>query len=700
MLDTTREIRVMLQTLSNSAVQGMIVVAILLIGILGWRNAVMVLTALPFTVVVTTLTLFLLGESINNIVIFSFILIIGMVVDGAIIVIENIHRHRQRGASPLEAAARGISEVGPSVLAADLTTIAGFMPLIFFAGITGQFIRIMPVVVASALTASLLIDHFLLPVISSKFKMSETAGEGRWLTDLKKRYRKLLDRLLKKPHWVIGSALLLMAGAVTLIAGGTVKVEVFPDVGRGRFTMNLEMPVGTPLERTAEVTAAMEEAVAPHRGHGVEAYISTIGDTRSIVADVREGGSVGAEFGRVTVELPEAHSRRPPERPLMAAIAGAMRPEPDARIYITRIKEGPHGGAPVAVRVIGHDLATLEALSGRVAELLRRIPGSRDVRNNLRRGRVDLALRPDRDKAGELGVTIRSIARTIYTAFHGSIPARYDLPDRKIDIRVIADEAFRASPGSLDHLYVRSAAGTRVPLASLCERSLEPGLFEIPHRNGKRAATVRCDVDPDTTAGEVLDRLRLAMAAEAIPPDVHIEYGGEQEETDRSFTFLTQALIAAIILIFFILAAQFNSFRQPLAVLSAVPMAFVGVTVGLLVTGHRFSILVFIGAVALVGIAVNDAIVLVSYGNQLRRQGRGRRESVVEAAVTRLRPVFLTSVTTIGGLLPLALRLGGASPFWVPLAWSIIFGIASATLLTLLVLPCLLVLFESKEATA
>lgn len=719
--DAGVQIGYMVGQLSSTAVYGGLVVLGLLILAIGWRDASLVAIAIPFCLLLTFVGFAVTGISVTGIALFSLILVLGMVVDGAVIVMENIHRHWEMGKEPKQAAVDGLAEVGIPVLAADLTTVAAFAPMVFVSGITGQFIAVMPKVVALALGASLIVDHVLLPLLAAHLLPSHKGapppaerlpalaqrrryGGGRLLQATQALYRRSLVFALRRRGLVVGGAALSFAAAIGWVAIGALGYEFFPRVDMGRFSVEIEMPLGTPVEQTDRVARHLERVVErtlqrPPLLHAV----TTVGNTRALNVDLREGGRSGPEVAKITCELVREAERDVSQaalmeklRPALQAAAGA------ATVRVQELREGPPAGAPVAVRLSGGDsLDELLAAGARLRDRLRQVAGTKDVRIDLRPVRPQVQIRPDPRRAALFNVQPVSIGGHIATALHGAEPAELTLGDDRVRIRVRAARGAIAGPESIGDLRVRSGTGALIPVSAVAHVATTAGPESIVRRDRKRTVTVRADLQGGYESAPILEAMEgwvdVQRTAGGWPRSVEVSYGAESDEETESVESLQRLMGLSLVLILLILTAQFQSTRISFVVLATVPLGCVGVVLGCYLLGIPIGFLPFVGVVALAGIVVNDAIVLVSCAQDYEAQGVPRRRALVDAGVTRLRQVFLTTVTTVGGLLPLAFNMGGGGAFWAPLAWSLISGIVGATLLTLIVVPVLLDLTAARR---
>ncbi len=729
--DITTDIRFMFSSLGTSALQGGIVVLLVLAWAMGLRISFLVLMAIPFSTALGLIFLYAAATPISNLVIFSFILILGMVVDGAIIVAENIHRHLEMGEPPVEAAKRGIDEVGIPVIAADLTTVSAFLPMLLVPGIMGDFMGVMPKVVSVALLGSVLVDHFLIPVLAAYWYRQkpvprETTEAGRSAEAPAASGPRWRDYNPLRPHhgpvtrlyshllrWALGHRWAVVATALLAFVWAALMLphigrEFFPQSDRGQFEINFELPLGYSIEETLRASTVFTGPLLEMQQQGdVVHFVTAIGSSAGLASRLESDPATGPEFGKIMVELEPANERNRKQSEIVEELRSRIRPWPGMTYRIYEPSEGPPGGADVAVRLTGHNLAQLGTMGEKVAARLEEVRGTRDVATDYRPDSPELVVEPDVRVVGLFDTTSAQIARAVQTAILGDTSIRLSFDEEDVNIRLQVDPQRQRSGDDIRHLMWTTPSGRRVAVGQVADIRRDAGLYAVNRYERRRAVTVRCDLvrEENVRTDDVFAILRADILPElgfdpvsgnhmelvgspgTAAEGIRATFTGVSEEMEKNFGYLTRVMIVAVILIFTILTIQFNSFRQTMMVLATVPLSFVGVMFGLWVSGQPFSMASFIGLVALTGIVVNDAIVLVAFTNTARRRGLGVRQALLDAGVQRMRPVFLTSATTIGGLMPLYLNLAGGGEFWQPLAGAIIFGLAFATVLTLVVVP-------------
>jgi len=707
-MDKGDDISLMVKQLSSNAFYGLLFVLFTLMIFMGLRNSILIAIAIPFSLFVGFLFMWFAGFSLNMITMFSLILIIGLVVDGAMIVGENIYHYFEKGLNPVDASKEGISEVGTAVISADLTTISAFFPMIFIAGIMGQVMSYMPYVVIFALVGSIIIDHFTLPMIASKYmRPSKKEKEmkrfariffigNRFFRFLIRYYKPLLRWAIFHRKTVISAALVSFFIALFIIGAGVIKVDFFPKEDMGRFNINFELPMGSTVEKTNRIAREIERLIA--QTPEVKEYVSTIGNTGMIMSDLTEtaSGGSGPEYGKILINLGYDNERKRSQAEVIEELDSKLAEIPGIKYSFFEVEMGPPVGRPVAIQIYGEEFEELKNISQTVENHLKSIPGTRNIQNSFQENKPQVSIKVDRTNAAKHGITAQEITIQVMAAFLGFEATEIMLGDELVDVRVINKEAHRQSFEDVLDTPIFSISGIKIPLSQLARVDITEGIYRINRRNLRRSVTVDCDVEKGYTPQDIFASLQKLMESTPPPQGYILEYGGEEEERQRSFESITRVMFLGLILIFFILTAQFDSFKQPLVILFTVPLSIIGVVTGLLLTRLTFSFMAFVGVVALVGIVVNDGIVLIDFINQRRRRGVDLITAIFDAGPRRLRPVILTTATTIGGLLPITLNLGGGGSFWAPLGTSIIFGLLFATILTLFVVPSLYSIFERK----
>ena len=685
--DSSIHIRNSLGKLQYNALFGVVLVLLVLYLFMGLRNAIFVAIGIPLTLLITFSLMGVANESINNMSLFGLVLVLGIIVDDAIIVMENVYRRMQEGESPIQAAINGAHEVAGPVITASLTTAAIFLPLALLPGIVGKFMKIIPIIVALTLAASLFECFFILPShIADWGKVGRPKSQDRLMRYLLKPYTRLLSFALRRRYWVLGGILLCLLLSFLPIRFGLVEVDMFHGDEYPMILVHVTMPVGTRLETTDDVMREFETVTLAMPKSEIKAVITRTG-WHEVENNFNERNG---NLGMLHVEVAEAKDR---ERTLDEIIAELREkyshitgPE---RIGFQTREEGPPAGKDVEVIIKGKYFDELEAITHELKAELANTPGVTDIDDNYALGQKEIKLHIDEDKANEYGLTLQQIAFTARNAFEGTKATVFRDGDEEIDVVVKFSEAARTTLKDVEDLKLMGATGVPVPLRDVAQLNMTQGYSTIHRYKQERAITITANVDEEVASGVNVNQRLHARFDKISPryPGYTLESGGEFAEFQQVFRDIPIFFAFGIMLVYFILGTQFKSFLQPLIILMTVPFAFIGAMVGLITSGNPLSVASTYGLVALAGIVVNDSIVLVEFINRQRTAGAGKWQAIINAGRTRLRPILLTSITTVSGLLPMALGVGGKSAIWMPMASTIVWGLSVATLLTLFVIP-------------
>ncbi|MCA9515349.1 MAG: efflux RND transporter permease subunit [Myxococcales bacterium] len=687
-------------------------VLVLLVFLRDLRTTALIAVAIPLSIVATFALMFFSGFTLNIVSFGGLALGIGMLVDNAIVVLESVQRKRETGAGRLEAALEGTREVAPAVIAGTLTTVAVFAPVVFLGGFAGIFFKEMAAVVAFSLGCSLAVALTLVPSWMARFRRKRGAaavgapggdhlGAGA-LPEATSRYERAYEGLLKRalgaPWLVVAIALVALFASVRLV--DEVGVELMPETDEGLVDLDFELPVGTPVAQTTKVVKRFERRIgAVLKEDELESMLTSAGPENWW----RPGG--GHE-GEVEVNLSRKSER---ERGIDAILADVRRVTsgvPGASVRVRQRSQNPlmrlmrgRSGERLTVEIRGHDLETAAALGAKVKAALEAIAGVTDVRVDREEGLEEKTIHVDRARAADVGLTRTQVADTLETYVLGHIASRMRDGAEEVGVRVVLRDEDREDVAQLAELPVMTPTGP-VPLEAVARFGERRGPSSIQREGQERVLAVVGGVAPDRALNEVIADVDAAIRGIERPAGFTIAVAGEVEEQQDTFRGLLIGIILAILLVYAVMAVQFESLRHPLVVMAALPFGFIGVVLTLLVTGTTFSMNAFLGAIVLVGIAVNNAIVLVDYANLLRReQGYALLPAIIAAGRRRLRPILMTTLTTVLAMLPLALAVGEGSEIQAPLARVVLGGLLMSTLVTLVIVPCLYLLVErGREA--
>jgi len=635
-------------------------------------------------------------------------LALGMLVDNGIVIVENIYRHMQQGKTRQEAARIGADQVAWPVITSTLTTLGAFAPMMFWPGIMGEFMGYLPMTLIMALSASLFVALFINPVLSARYQKVKTSNPGKKgnpKEPIVKRVYLFILRWCLHHRWVVMlSSIVMLIASITAFNLYGKGVEFFPETEPKRAYVNIKAPEGTNLDTSDKLVARVEAILSEYKD--IRYIISNIG---ALGGDPFSQGGTGTHISRVVLDFKDFHDRSRPSSQIIREVRQRiLKTIQGAEVQVEKEEEGPPTGPPINIEISGEDILELGELATKVRQEIRDIPGLVDLKDNFVKGKPEIRVRVDKEKAALLGLDTFTIAYTVKAAINGVKAGVYREGKDEYDIIARLPERDRRSIESLKRVTVSGPQGEPIPLTSLADVSLGSGIGAIMRLDQKRVVTISGDVS-GRLANDVLKEIDGRLSKNIKwPRGYAYRFSGEQQEQAKAQAFLSKAFFAAIAIILLILMTQFNSFITPFIILTSVVLSLVGVFIGLLVTGTAFGIIMTgIGVISLAGVVVNNAIVLIDYYEQLLAKGLTSYEALMHAGSVRFRPVMLTAITTILGLLPMAtgisfdfrkmaLDIGGeSSQWWGPMAVAVIFGLGFATLLTLIVVPVLCSLVDS-----
>ncbi len=685
-------------------VGGALAVLVLLFFLRAFAPTIIIGVAIPISVITTFALMYFNGFTLNTVSFGGLALGVGMLVDNAIVVLENIYRHREEGLDGKEAAILGSQEVAVAITASTLTTIVVFVPVLFIQGVAGQTFQQLAWVVSFALGCSLLSAITLVPMLCSKF-LGKAAGQrqrglsgwiGRRLDALTSSYENLIVWSLGNRALVVGLAAALFAGA--LYIWPLIGVELEPELDEGSLSISVTLEPGTRVEETDRVIKQMEQIVRENVPEA-ETMMSEAGSNSSWRAEGTNEGDM-----RVYLVDPSKRDRT------AAEIAQEIRPKLEmgpGMIVQTRVRgavrtrgSNPFGDGRLSVEIRGHDQEVAMDLAEQVLAAMRSTPGVASAELSRKPGTPEMVVSVDRKKANSMGLSVSQVADTLETAIGGTRASMYREDGDEFDILVRLAKQDRIDISQLGRVSIRLPDGSTIPVSAVVNLERREGPVEITRADQQRII-VATGVIEDRDLGSIVNDLREKLAAIPRPPDYEFIFGGEYEEQQEAFRQMTFAAILAMLLVYMVMAAQFESLRDPFIILFSIPLAFIGVAVTLLITGTNFNMQGFLGVIVLVGIVVNNAIVLVDYTNLLRRDhGYSVRDAVITAGRRRLRPILMTTVTTVLGLLPMSLGWGEGGELQVPMARVVIGGLTTSTLITLVFIPVVYFTLESRRESA
>ncbi len=697
--DSTVQIASSINVLASNALMGLAILLVILWLFIGFRNAIMTALGIPVTFALTFIVLDLLGETINTNTLFGLVLVLGLIVDHAIVIIENSYRFQLDGLSRHDAAIKGTNQVVWPIIAATGTTVAAFLPLMIIPGTIGKFLRVIPLTVTIALIASTGEALFILPSHfadwGKKRSKPRKREPGAWFTKIQHGYAKIFDVFYRFKAIVLMLFLIIMIGSFSLIL--FLDVDLFSAEDFSYFTIDITTPKGTSLEVTDSVVKEFEAILLPKIGDGDVLSISS-----SVGAAARDSGTgTTAHVAQITVDLAEKDEGRTKSIDELIHeieketyyIAGAE------QVFFRKAQNGPPTSAPLSYRVTGDNYPSLVAASKDIMQYLTAIEGVYTIESDYEEGSPELKIKLNPERASALGVTVNTLGTFIRARFDGLPIGSFFSNNEEISIVARFDYNGDMGFADLEQSVIPTDDGRLIPFSTVASVELGSSVGSIRRVDGKREITITAQTDGDVDL-QTVDSMVSTYWENSLAntyEDVVYGTGGEFSEFSSLLIDILRVFLLGIFLIYLILGAQFNSYSQPLLILISVPFAFVGVILYLFFSGTPFSTTVIYAGVALAGIAVNDAIVLISFINELRAEGRSVMESVKLAAQSRIRPILLTSLTTIGGLLPTAIGLGGTSVVWGPMASTIMFGLLFSTLSALFIIPLLYGMFYSRK---
>jgi multidrug efflux pump subunit AcrB len=686
-----------LNALYQNGALGLVLVLLVLYVFVGLRPAVLTAIGIPVAFAMSILLMRYFDITINMLSLFGLILVLGIIVDDAIIICENAWRHIEEGKSPIDAAVIGTKEVTWPVVAAVATTMAAFLPLLLMVGTLGKFMGVIPKTVTFALLASLVEAFFILPSHVADFAKPRRSRQDsiktpKWQQRLTEFYLRLLTFTLRMRYLGVLVAIAIALGAL-LFAYKFMPFVLFPARDVEEFGITIKMPVGTKLEETERVVQKLENIALEFPEEEVYAVIGWVGRGQLANYDFQ----AGTHIGQVRLDLTDPFERDRTGLEIVNEFRSKVQAIPGpSELNFLEWREGPPVDPAVEVRIRGDDFLVLREVADEMKGYLTTIDGIRDISDDFEPGKEEARIIIDDDKASLMGLDTATIGLTIRYAIDGGIASAIHDQGDEIEIRVKLGEEYSQDLEDIEDMKFRSREGGLIPFKNFGRIEREPGYSNISRRDRKREVTVSANIDEEVITSVEINRLlqeRYKDFSEKRPGYL-MSFSGEYQETQEQMIALGKAFGVAILLIYVILGSLFKSFIRPFVVMLAVPFSFIGVVAGFYIMSEPLGLMAIIGTIGLTGIVVNDSLILVDFIDKGRAAGLGRQEAILRAGRLRLRPVILTSVTTIFGLLPLAFGLFGLSLFLTPVAVAIVWGLTVATGLTLLLVPSIYAILD------
>ena len=678
--------RSILTVARNVIIGGLLAIIVLFLFLRNFRPILIISTAIPISIIATFIFIYFAGITLNMISLGGLALGVGMLIDNSIVVLENIFRLGQTGLAPREAAIEGSAQVSNAITASTLTTIRVFLPIFFVEGVAADIFRELALTVSFSMAASLMVALTLVPMLCSGIISKDTKLNPHSLEKgLNSSYHKLLKGAMARKKLVIVFATIVFAGS--LIAIPLLGAEFFPAVDQGQIDIQINMARGTNFEETLRTVQEVEDLVKTIPE--VETITGTIGSSGMNIFPSRNGA--GFDTGNITLILKPTNKRDRSAGEITEEIRTRIARVPGCEIEVDAgdfLIGGLVGGtgAPLTVEIKGEDMEVLREIANDIKNIVEKVQGTREVRTSFTEGLPELTIRVDKARASQLGINLASLSAAVQSQLQGLVATRYKVAGREVDIRVQTIKGQDIEINDLERILVASPMGMAVPLYSVAKLEYQKGPVRIEREDQTRVAKVYSQLI-NRDIGSVVNDVQDKLKGYDIPSGYIIDYAGEDRQVREAFENLGLALILGVILVYMVMASQFESLAYPFVIMFTLPLAFTGAFIGLLILGKAISVPAYLGMIMLAGIVVNNGIVLVDYINKLREEGKTREESILEAGPTRLRPILMTTITTILGLMPLALGIGDGTEIQVPLAITVIGGLTFSTILTLIVLP-------------
>lgn len=703
--DSSLFIKQSINNLKDSAISGgLLAIMALLLFLRNIRSTLIVAISIPITIMGTFLLMYANGFTLNTMSFGALALGVGMIVDNSIVVIENVFRHRESGMTHAEAAVHGTNEVTSALIASTLTSVAVFVPLVFLGGMTGIMFQQLAYIVGFSQLFSLLIGLTLVPVLCSKYLRVRSpdakrhailakiiAACGGALDKLDENYQMAIRWSLNHRKTVVFGSVLLSAGAIALVP--YIGFEMMPETDENEVRVDLEMPAGTRIEIMDELARRAEVVIRRE-----------VPEINHLLSEVGGGGFMSSSMHRAEIRL-QLKDKKERTRSTLE-IANLIRPKLNLQpglIVRTRSSGGQmmqrmfgNQGDRISVEIRGHDMTTASELAKQIKDIVDGVPGITDSQISRREGFPEMIIKADRTKAASLGINAADVADTLETVIGGRRASQFRQEGREFNILVRLSEQQRANIGQLENITVMTPGGHNVPIGNLVTMQRREGPVSIERQDQERLVRVTAGY-AKRDMGSIMGDIDSRLSGMRMPSGFSLNYGAEFEEQQKSFRELLFCLILAVLLVYMVMAAEFESLRDPLIILFSIPLAGIGVALALFLTDTTFNMQGFIGAILLAGIAVNNAIVLIDYTNLLRKRDElSLRHAVELAGRRRLRPILMTTLTTVLGLIPMSLGFGEGAEVQAPMARVVIGGMITSTLITLLFIPTIYTIIEER----
>lgn len=704
--DNAQFIREDLGLLAGSGIQTTILITVALFLALGLTEGILAGLSIPLTLLSTVAILQAVGMTINGLTLFAMVIALGIMVDTAIVVMEGIHENIKQGLSAKEAAIMSITTYKWPLIAGTVTTVFAFLPMLIVSGIVGQFLKALPITITAALMSSLFISLTIIPAITVKFLGGKNAANKKGLLEpffnfLGRIFEKTISAIIHYRFWriaVILTTLALFVLSMLMPIFGILKAEMFPKTDMQFFIINIETVNGLKLAETEKIVQQIEEKL--YKIQEIDNFLTVVGDQQSLAAtDIIQFASAdNSNQANITVNLVPKEERTKTSYEISATLREELQGTSNAKVYVREISEGPPSESPITVRITGEDLKILEKIATDIVEVTKKIPKTENVRSSLKPGLNQFKFTLDQEKLAFYGLSGINVAAEIRSFIQGTKSTEIFLNAEDLDINVQYLKSAEQNPPlitveEIESIPFKTPKGQEIQLQDIGSYTFEQAVSEIEREDQKRIIKVQSDITKDANAAEVTAQVAEKLKGYELPDGYEISYGGDLEEINKSFQELFRSMSLAVVLIGFCLVLMFNSLKQPFIILLTLPMALIGVFPGLFLVGLQLSFPAFLGIVALTGVVVNDAIVLIDRINENIKNGVPFNQAICESARSRLQPIIMTTITTVIGIMPLVFT----NEFWAGLGYSLMFGLTAATGLTLIVIPVLYYMFEQRK---
>ncbi|GAE35465.1 efflux RND transporter permease subunit [Halalkalibacter akibai] len=676
----------------NIVIGGLLAAFVLYIFLRNVRSTLIIGFSIPISIMTTFLFLYFYGETLNILTLGGLALGVGMMVDNAIVILENIYRKRQLGERKKRSSIQGTNEIGGAIVASTLTTVVVFLPIVFVEGLAAQLFKPLAITVAFSLLASLITALIIVPLLTSTFMKvnDDTSAFQKGFERSRTFYEKVLKKALAKPKTVLLTTFILLALSAACVP--FLGTEFLPAQDQSFISVDVRLPAGSSLDMTYETTLEVDNQLKliPE----IDLAFLTVGGTDNFTI------GAGSQVNRASysILLKEINERHRSDLIIAEEIRKLLRTIPNADISVSASDTG-FSDNPISITVKGADLRTLKRVSDDIITSISKVEGVREPKSNYTEGNPEVTVTINRQAAASFGIGSAQIASTIGNATKGLVATRLARDGDEINVRLLVEDRYTASVNHLEQLLIDTPTGERIPLSTIAQVERGQGPSSIRRADRLREVTVRADL-LNRDLGSVIHDIENILKEEVrptLPSGYRITFGGQNEQMNDAFFKLGGAIVLAIVLVYMVMAGRFESFFYPFIIMFSVPVTAIGVILGLFITNQPLGVGSLIGILILTGIVVNNAIVLVDYINTLKTEGNSSYNAIIQAGPTRLRPILMTALTTILGLIPLTLGFGEGTEVQQPMAIVIVFGLAASTFITLILIPVVYYLADNYK---